>query len=334
MEASSVKTKVVDALDKGKVGLGDMEVDPPLAGEVQVKVHATLISPGTERATILSLENTPGSFPQHLGYSAAGTVERVGEGVTRFSKGGRVACFGVPHAAVGNVHQDYCIALPDGTSFEQGAFVALGVICLQGVRKTRIELGESALVIGLGPIGLLALQTCRAAGALPVIAMDRVTGRLEKARGLGADLVADATHADWEKAVRDATDSEGPHVVIESTGFPQPISTALEIVRKFGRVSLLGSTRGQSTVNFYSTVHRKALSVVGAHVMGNPSHDSRPGFWTWRDDARAFLRLLAAGRILVDPLVTERIPWNQYAAAYDRLLRWDSDTFVSLMKWD
>jgi len=329
-----VKTKVVAAVEKGKVELTDVEVQDPRPGEVQVNIRCTLVSPGTERATILSLENTPQSFPQYLGYSAAGVVGRVGDGVTRFSVGDRVACFGTPHGAIGNVSQDFCTRLGDETSFEHGGFAALGVISLQGVRKTKIELGESALVIGLGPIGLLALQMCRAAGALPLIALDRVKSRLERARSLGAEVALDTSDAAWDKAVRDVTDGEGPNVVIESTGFPQPITMALEIARKFGRVSLLGSTRGQSTVNFYATVHRKALTVVGAHIMGNPVHDSRPGYWAWTDDARAFLRLLSGRRVQVEPLVTETVRWTEYAATYERLLKWDTDTIVSLMRWD
>jgi threonine dehydrogenase-like Zn-dependent dehydrogenase len=328
-----MKAKVVTVVEKGKVVLRDSEVKEPGPSEIQVRAQTTLVSPGTERAIILSLENTQQTFPQDLGYSTAGFVERVGRDVSAFRVGDRVACFGIPHSSVGNVSQDYCASFDDGISFPQAAFLSLGVICLQGVRKARIELGESALVFGLGPVGQIALQLCKANGAVPTIGVDKATARLEKAKALGADVVVDSSHGAWGKHVREATGGDGPNVVIESTGFPDPIGMSLEAARKFGRVVLLGSTRGLSTVNFYATVHRKALAVLGAHIMGNPVRDSRPGSWTWKDDAGAFLQLLRAGRVSVDPLITDHTPWQRCTEVYERLVQWGTDAMISLIDW-
>jgi L-iditol 2-dehydrogenase len=324
---------VITAVEKGKVALRELVLADPGPGEVQVRVAMTLVSPGTERALVLALENTSAAFPQDLGYSAVGTVEKVGDGVARFTAGDRVACFCLPHCSRGNVSQEFCVRLGEGTSWLEGAFVALGVICLQGVRKLRVELGESAMVLGLGPVGQLAVQLLRANGAVPVIGVDRVTSRLRMARENGADFALNASAQGWERDLRGATGDPGPHVVVESTGFPQPVATALDAARKFGRVALLGSTRGLTTVNFYATVHRKALTIVGAHIMGNPTHDSRPGFWTWQDDALAFLDLVAKKRIHVEPLVTRRVPYQHALDVYDELLRWDTEGMIHLIDW-
>lgn len=324
---------VITAVRKGTVALRDTPIDDPGPGQVQVRPQVTLVSPGTERAIILALENTQQTFPQALGYSAAGFVEKVGPGASGFAPGDRVACFGCHHGQVGNVSERHCIPIGAEIPFEHAAFLPLGVICLQGVRKARIELGESAAVLGLGPVGILALQLAGANGALPVIGLDRVAGRLELAQRMGADRALDTSDPEWQVKVRAALAAEGPQVVVESTGFPEPVAAALEIARRFGRVVLLGSTRGQSCVNLYATVHVKGLAVVGAHVMGNPVLDSRPGAWTWQEDARAFLALLKCGRVGVEPLITERVPWRRAPEAYERTLRWDPAAMVSLIDW-
>ncbi len=329
----NAKAGVLTAVRKGQVALRDTEIEEPGPGQIQVRPRVSLVSPGTERAIILALENTQQTFPQALGYSAAGFVEKVGPDTIRFRVGDRVACFGCPHGQLGNVGERHAIPIPADLAFEQAAFLALGVICLQGVRKASIELGESVLVLGLGPVGLLALQLARANGGVPTIGADRVQSRLDRAQRMGADLVFDTSDPAWRETARAATGGNGPHVVIESTGFPEPVAAALEAARRFGRVVLLGSTRGQSCVNLYATVHVKGLAVVGAHVMANPVAESRPGSWTWRDDAQAFLSLLARGRVAVDPLVTERVPWQRAPEAYDRILRWDPDAMIILIDW-
>jgi NADPH:quinone reductase-like Zn-dependent oxidoreductase len=133
----------------------------------------SVISPGTERAFILNLDNANTVYPYQLGYSAAGIVEKAGKNVSRFKVGDRVASYGLKHRTVGNIIQDRVTHIPDGVSFEDAAFIALGVISLQGIRKARIELGESVMVLGLGPIGQLALQYASISGALPAIGVDR-----------------------------------------------------------------------------------------------------------------------------------------------------------------
>lgn len=328
-----MKQKIITAIEKGKVELVEKELKDPGPDEVQVRVHKTLVSPGTERAIILALDNTAKKFPVDMGYSASGIVEKTGKQVTRFKEGDRVACFCINHCNVGNISENLCIHVSNKITFEHAAFLALGVICLQGVRKAFIELGEAVMVLGLGPIGLLALQLAKANGALPAIGVDKVSSRLELAEKLGADKVFNSGEKGWEEELKDFTEGKGPQVSIECTGFPQPINTAMTAVRKFGRVVLLGSTRGETTVNFYTTVHRKALSVIGANIMGNPSLESRPGFWTWKDDAYAFLKILEYGRIDVDSLITDRVAWQDSIMLYEKLINWDTDMLIPVISW-
>ncbi|GBG10572.1 hypothetical protein PAT3040_05321 [Paenibacillus agaridevorans] len=325
---------VLTSEEPGAIALREFELAEPGETEIQVKVHASLISPGTERAFVLNMENTSGQYPMYPGYSSAGVVTKIGSAVTDFKVGDRIACHGITHRSYGNIRQARAAKIPDGVSFEEAAFTSLGVIAMQGIRKARIELGESAMVLGLGIIGQLAVQLAKLNGAVPVIGVDRADNRIELAQRFGADIALNSAEADWREKLLQETGGNGPHVVIEGTGAPEVIGTAFETAATFGRVVILSSTRGNSTINFYRDVHKKALTVVGAHISGNPIGDSRPGFWTWRDDATAFLNLLNYERLSIEPLVTERIHWLNAEQSYREMLSSNVHMIGTLIKWD
>ena len=97
---------------------------------------------------------------------------------------------------------------------------------------------------------------------------------------------------------------------------------------------LLGSTRGDTeAVNFYRDVHIKGLTVLGAHESTRPQQDSAPGWWTHQADEDTALRLLASGRLVVDPLSTHRFAWKKAAAAYDTLARWEPGMLGTILDW-
>lgn len=328
-----MKNYTLVCVAQGHVELQELEARDPVGNEIQVQVHASAISPGTERAAILRLANTGDSFPRGIGYCAAGVVTKVAAGVTRFQVGDRVAAHGIRHGSVGNITGDWAVHIPDNVPFEQACFLSLGVIATQGVRKARLELGEGALVFGLGLIGQLAAQLVRLSGAFPVIGVDRVRSRLRLARECGADAAFDTNEAIWADRVRAYTAGQGPQVVVESTGFPDVIGLSLQAVRNFGRVVLLGSTRGDSTVNFYKDVHKKAVTIVGAHIDANPKQESRPGFWTWQDEARCFMALLQSARVSLQPLITEQVHWSRVQEVYKEIMNWNADMIGTVIKW-
>ncbi len=302
------KSIALVAPEPGKVELQEQEVGEPGPKEVQVRMHRSLVSHGTERAYVLRLPGTEWvKFPVFLGYAAAGVVEAVGKEVTEFKEGDRVSC-PMSHRSVGNIDVERLVVkLADEVTYDEATFVALGTTALQGVRKTRIEVTESVMVFGLGIVGQLAAQFARINGGLPVIGVDRVQGRLDVALKAGADMALDTSDESWMETLKDATDGEGPHVVIEATGFPDVITLALQAVRHFGRVVLVGSPRGESTVNFYRDVHCKQVTIIGAHNGQNPKFESRPGFWTRQNEIQSVLTLLAEKRINTEALITERI---------------------------
>jgi threonine dehydrogenase-like Zn-dependent dehydrogenase len=252
--------------------------------------------------------------------------------VVQFTPGDRVACT-LSHRSVGTIGVNRVTRIPAGVSFAEAAFLNLGIIALQGVRKARIELGESVLVIGLGIVGQLALQFARLHGALPVIGLDYVSTRRQIASTCGADSVLDAADQIWKKHLQQQTGGTGPHVVIEATGAPEVVAQALQAARPFGRVVLLGSSRGESTVNFYRDVHKRGLTVLGAHLSTVPEQESRPGFWRWCDNAECFMKLLQGQRIRLAPLITERIVWEGIAETYRHVLAWDREMIGTVITW-
>src|ERR687890_2360188 len=139
---------------------------------------------------------------QALGYSAAGIVAAVAGDVAEFQVGDRVACAGVgfaSHAEVLSVPKNLCVHLPEGVSFESGAYGTLGAIALQGVRLAEPTLGESVVVIGLGLVGQLTVQLLKANGCR-VFGVDLDAAKVELARTLGADDGA-VSGGDTPKAV-------------------------------------------------------------------------------------------------------------------------------------
>src|SRR4051812_36103895 len=135
-----MKHYVLTSEQPGDIALKEFNPPEPGENEIQVKVHASLISPGTERAFVLNLDNTSGEYPMYPGYSSSGEVVKVGSRVTDFKVGDRIACHGIGHRTTGNIRQQRAAKVPDNVSYEMAAFTSLGVIAMQGVRKARIEL--------------------------------------------------------------------------------------------------------------------------------------------------------------------------------------------------
>lgn len=321
------------SMEDGVVFLKDEVLEEPADTQVQVRVHASVVSPGTERAFIKTLENTDHNYPRVLGYSAAGVVVKTGSKVTDFKPGDRVAGI-MPHTNIHNVESKNLVHVPDGVTFEQAAFVRIGVISMQAVRKARIELGEGTLILGLGLIGQMALQIAKASGASPVIGLDIIESKRKLAEQMGCTKVLDSNRADLEEILRAENHGMLPQVVVESTGYPAPVSQALQLAEKYGRVIILGSTRGTTEVNFYRDVHKKGLQIIGAHISCNPTDVSYPGYWTFRDNANCFLRLLAEKRLQVEGLVSQRENFRNYEAVYQNVLEGNPDYITSMLLWD
>jgi 2-desacetyl-2-hydroxyethyl bacteriochlorophyllide A dehydrogenase len=328
-----VQARRVQFAAPGQVELVSVPVPAPGPGQVLIRNDVTVVSPGTERAVLLGLPNALRPFPYVPGYSSAGTVLAVGPGVEGLDTGQAVVS-DAPHESHSLRPARSVVPLPAELPPHRAAFAYLVTIALQGVRKARIELGESVLVLGLGLIGQLAAQLARCAGAGRVLAVDRHAVRVEAARrcGIGAEVLPEDAAAALP-ALRARARRGGYDVVIEATGFADAPELAFAAAAPLGRVVLLGSTRGLSTVNLYEHVHRRGLVVLGAHNMARPAQDSYPGFWTQRRDLECAVDLLAEGRLDVEPLISHRVRPEEAPGLYRRLAEWDPALLAAVFDW-
>lgn len=326
--------------ERAKVDIEDFEIPAIGDDEVLVETECTLISPGTERAFLLGLPNATGGYPSRPGYSNIGKVIAIGKTVTGCEVGERVASTrGHTSHFVTEPNRLLKLESPDSNTSpalaEEAVFFNLGAIALQGVRKARIELGEATLVLGQGLVGLLALQLARLSGAVPAIAADLTDSRLEVSKSIGADCTLNPEDADLSEQLAEATGGTGPAVVIEATGHPDAISTALDVAGWGARVVLLASTRGETPkVNFYRDVHKKGLILYGAHNSIRPRHETSPHFWTLEDDSRLMLSLIAQKRFTVAPLITHRLCGEEAPKAYELLMAWNPGLLGVVLHWN
>ncbi len=309
----------------GVAALCDREIPEVRAGEVLIRAERTAISAGTERANLLGDPNISIAakgevkFPRQMGYSAAGVVVAVGEGVTAFRPGDRVACSESRHARYFRLKEKYVYPLDDAIGFDTGALVRIATFPLAAIRKCRLEIGESAIVMGLGVLGLIGVSLLHAAGATPVIAVDPVPEKRARALEIGADYALDPFDPNFVSEVKQLTGG-GAKVALEITGKGQGLDMVLDVMARMGRVALLGCTRNADfSIDYYRKVHGPGISLIGAHTAARPREESSAGLWTERDDALAVLSLVKHGRLSLAGLVEEVHKPTEAQAVYTRL---------------
>ena len=303
----------------------DMEIPTIKANEVLVEISHSTISAGTERANFIGDPNinstkAPGiTYPRIMGYSTGGTVVAVGDGVTTLKVGDRVACSWTKHQKYCVVKEACAYPLPDNIGFDEAALVHIATFPMAAIRKCRLEMGESAIVMGLGVLGLLAVELLRAAGAYPIIAVDPMENKRTQALSLGADYALDPFAPEFAATVKKLTGG-GAKVAIEVTGKGQGLDMVLDCMARFGRVALLGCTRSSDfSIDYYRKVHGPGITLIGAHTNARPTHDSRDGWWSERDDAKAILGLLSGKRLDFKRLIEETHSPADAPAIFTRL---------------
>jgi predicted dehydrogenase/threonine dehydrogenase-like Zn-dependent dehydrogenase len=342
------------------------EVPAPLVepGTVLVRVARSCISIGTElsgmRASGTSLLQRARREPQRVktlarmvvtdglsrtrkrieaklgagnatGYSAAGTIIAVGEGIDDLMVGTRVACAGAQcahHAEVICVPRHLAVPLPAGLDFESASTVTLGAIALQGVRRACPTLGETFVVVGLGVLGQLTAQLLRANGAR-VIGLDLHEDRLQ----LAADLALEATvqpgrDVEFERVAR-LTDGFGADgvIVTAASSSSEILSTAFRMCRRKARVVLVGDV-GLDLKR--EDIYLKELDFLVSTSYGPGRYDptyEEGGLdypiayvrWTENRNMAEYVRLLGTGRLQVQRMVSAVYPVDEAPAAYRAL---------------
>lgn len=266
-----------------------------------------------------------------LGYSLSGVVEAVGAGVDDLRIGDAVACAGegiAMHAEFVAVPRNLCVKIPDGVRMQDAAFSTVGAISLNGVRQAGVALGDCVMVVGLGLVGLLAVQILKAAGCR-VIGIDVDPSKIELARTCGADLAILRTDHALKAMVSEFTRGIGPDAayIAASTKSSDPLDLAGELLRDRGRVVIVGMVPVQAD---WQTYYGKELSVVMSRSYGpgryDPAYEHKGmdypiGYvrWTEGRNLEEFLRLLAAGSVSPARLSPSVFRFSDAPRAYQEL---------------
>ncbi|PBC75994.1 putative dehydrogenase [Streptomyces sp. TLI_235] len=321
----STGTELMKVSEAGMSMLGKARSRPDQVAKVMQSV-ATNGLPATYRKVMGKLDSyTP------LGYSLCGVVEQVGAGIDDVKVGDLVACAGnehALHAELNWVPGNLYTPVPDGLAPRHAAFGTVGSIALQGVRQGEPQLGEVALVIGLGLIGQLVVQLLAAAG-VRVVGADPDPARCELAERLGAAACGDPSSAAVETAVAELTGGHGVDQVYLAAGggSNQPVELAARLSRDRGRVVDIGKCRLDLPWNAY---YEKELDVRFSRSYGPGRYDPEYelegrdypiGYvrWTERRNLACFLDLMARGRVDVEPLISHIADFDDAVETYQRL---------------
>ena len=354
--------QVLQSARTGKIEVAEVPSPRVLRGCVLVRIGASLVSAGTERASsefasknllqkaksrpdlardvmnkirrdgVLSAISAVRSRldqPLALGYSSAGTVIAVGEGVSDIVPGDRVACAGANHA----VHAEFaCVPrmlvarIPSAdVGFESAAFTTLGAVAIHGVRTAEAKLGDTVAVIGLGLLGQLTVQILHAAGCR-VIGFDLRQERAELARNSGA-LAVSASEAEFRDLCLQHSSGNGADCVLitAETSSSGPVNLASQIARDRAVVCAVGTVGLELQRKLY---YEKELDFRISRSYGPGRYDTAfeqkgrdypIGYVRWSEtrNMEAFVQLLADRKLDLRPLITHSFGIEDAPDAYE-----------------
>jgi 2-desacetyl-2-hydroxyethyl bacteriochlorophyllide A dehydrogenase len=298
----------------------------PGAGEAVIQISAAGLC-GTDYR--IWTGDRPVTYPRVMGHELIGMVRAVGPGVDRLAIGDKVAvepnysCGECPLCREGNrnlclsrtavgidvdggfaeevrVPARCCWTAPHGTPADQLLLTEPLAVVVRAVRRGEPRAGETAAVLGVGSLGLLAIQVLKARGAR-VLAVSRSDRRLALAREVGADAVATSTAGGDVAAARALSGREGVDLVVETAGTAQAVEQAVELCRPGGRIVLTGLPHEPTPLSFFWVVRRE-LRIIGSMI--------------YQDEFPEAMRLLATGAVRAERLVTHRFPLAEIERAF------------------
>jgi predicted dehydrogenase/threonine dehydrogenase-like Zn-dependent dehydrogenase len=354
--------QVLQSARTGTIEVADVPAPRVLPGCVLVRIAASLVSAGTERASsdfaaksllqkarsrpdlvrevmnkirrdgLLSAASAVRSRldqPAALGYSSAGTVMEIGEGIDDFRPGDRVACAGAGfavHAEFACVPRLLVARIPSAAvTLESAAFTTIGAVAIHGVRTAEVKLGDVVAVIGLGLLGQLTVQILNAAGCR-VVGIDPVQQRAELAAKSGA-LAVTASEAEFRDLCLRHSGGHGADSVLIAAETPSsgPVNLASEVARDRGVVVAVGTVGMDLQRKLY---YEKELDFRVSRSYGPGRYDTAfeqkgrdypIGYVRWSEtrNMEAFLQLLTDGKVDVKPLITHSFAIENAGAAYE-----------------
>jgi predicted dehydrogenase/threonine dehydrogenase-like Zn-dependent dehydrogenase len=351
--------RVIDR--RGRVLVADLPVPHAGPDQVLVQSHYSLISSGTEMGT---LSKTPAELvrqtisdpwmrhvvkqtvlatgpsqtarrvwhemvtPREIGYSGAGTVLALGDRVEGLEIGQTVAYAASGHAEVAAPYINHVVPVPDGVDLRHAAFVTVGGIAMQSLRRADLKFGETVAIYGLGLVGQLCASIAKAAGCV-VVGIDINPKANELATAAGAALVVNPSEPEWKRRILDFTGKNGVDatVICASSDSQEIINSAMEITRRQGRVVLVGYVK--LDIHPKNFLYRE-IDLRYSRAYGPGSYDSSYekgrvdypfGYvrWTEKRNLEEFIRLVATGAVNPEPLIAGVYPVERAQEPFDAI---------------
>src|SRR3984885_10076931 len=349
--------RVIDR--RGRVLVTDLPVPHMGPDQVLVQSHYSLISSGTEMGT---LAKTPAELvrqtiqdpwmrnvvkqtilatgpsqtarrvwhemvtPREIGYSGAGTVLAIGDDVEGLEIGQNVAYAASGHAEVAAPTINHVVPVPDTVDLRHAAFVTVGGIAMQSLRRADLKFGEVVAIYGLGLVGQLCASIAKAAGCV-VVGIDINPKANELATAAGAALVVNPSEPDWKRRIDGFTGKNGVDatIICASSDSPEIINSAMEITRRQGRVVIVGYVKLDiHPKNFlYREIdlrYSRAYGPGSYHTGYEKGQIDYPfGYvrWTEKRNLEEFIRLVAIGAVNPEPLIAGVYPVERAQEPFD-----------------
>lgn len=364
--------QIIQSFKTGETILEEVPRPVVRRGHVLIQTHRSLVSLGTERMLVefgrsnliekarqqpdkvkqvLDKVKTDGLLPTveavfnrlgeplPLGYCNAGQVLEVGEGVTGFRPGDRVASNG-PHAEIVCVPRNLVAHIPENISYEEAAFTVIGSVGLQGIRLANPTLGETVVVSGLGLIGLITCELLLANGC-NVIGFDFDDQKVKLAQEKGVQAFSLAEGTDPVKTAMALTGGVGADAVIitASTKGSELIAQAAQMSRKRGRIVLVGVIGLDiSRADFYEKELTFQVSCSYGPGRYDDEYEKRGSDyplpfvrWTENRNFQTVLQAIAKGQLDVKRLITEEVELADYQRIYGNI--GDSRSVASVLRY-
>ena len=317
----------------------DLDVTALKPNQIHVQTEITAFKIGTDRGNYEGAERVPGApdYPRWVGDSNLGVVRHIGESVSQFRVGDRVAG-NVPHQSEYIANEDDAIVrVPGSVASEDAVFgwlYALSSLCF---RKARFEPGERVAVVGLGVLGLGAVALGPALGAR-VVGLGNSPIRTEMARQMGAQAVFDSSDPHLQEQLDSWSDGEGIDLVIQTANPWPAYQTSVEVVRPGGRVAIVALPgRGEPPLEFnpldMKWFYQKGISLIAVSGAAGDRFPDQTLRFTRHRECRFVLDLMAAGRLRPSQLITHRFPYAAMAEAYEMAFQREKEMLGVIFNW-
>ncbi|CVK85151.1 uncharacterized protein FMAN_02060 [Fusarium mangiferae] len=322
---------------QGQVQLALEDVPDPQDDQVLCTAIASLVSIGTESTCLKGVYEKGTYWEEYIqypfapGYSMVAVVAKVGPGVSKFKQGDRVTSLAT-HAQHFLMSQDDLFAVPDDITDDEAVWTTLARTTQLGVRRAQLVMGESVCVVGLGILGQLVTQYLALSGARQIIAIDLSRTRLDLAKSHGATHTICLPVEEAIAEVKSITGGRMTDVAFDVTGFPSVLAGATRLVRKLGRVVLLGDSATPSQQNIGPRIVGDSIAILGVHGLLYPREESPFNIWTAENMNSLFFHYIRSKKMQVMALLTHRRSPQDAEEIYTSLVRND-DVLGVVLDW-